>query len=99
MKRYQIFWAMRYKGGKNHGELKSFGGVTPTGEIWNLSLDQAIEKIQNENWNFFIVENQLEIPVRLASLYDSDYYLTSTGKGYIYNLLDELPEYSFLQAI
>ncbi|MDR7130510.1 hypothetical protein J2X69_002866 [Algoriphagus sp. 4150] len=95
MKRFQILWATKRTSGPFKGELMSIGGINESGELWNISVDQAIEGIKTGIWEFYVVENLLEIPVSICTLNESETFLTSRGHGYLLNLLEELPEYSF----
>lgn len=95
MKRFQVYWAKKYSYGYFKGELQSIGGIDPNGNVWNMPVEKAIAGIQNREYEFFLLENLLEIPITVQSLNNSEIFLSSKGHGYLYNLLDELPEFTF----
>lgn len=95
MKKFQVYWAKKQSSGYSKGELQSIGGIDGEGNVWNMSVDNAITGIQKGEYEFFLLENWLEIPITIQTLNQSEIYLSSKGHGYLYNLLDELPEFTF----
>lgn len=95
MKRFQVLWAKRKTRGPQKGELLHIGGINGAGEICNIPIDEAIQGINSGSWEFYLVENLQEIPVTICSLDESETFLSSKGHGYLHNLLEELPEFTF----
>lgn len=96
MKRLQVRWATKSAIGKWEQELVMIGGVDDSGSIWTLPIEEAIRGILAGNWEFFLIEDLLEIPVKANTYRGSETYLAARGKGYVLNLLEELPECDFL---
>lgn len=95
MKRLQVHWAKKHTCGSSMGELRSIGGIDLNGNVWNMNVDEAIAGIRAGEREFYLLENYLEIPITVHSLNESETFLLSQGHGYLYNLLDELPEINF----
>ena len=94
MKRFQVLWANKKTRGPFKGELKHIGGIDSRGNSWVLPVHKAIEGIKGGRWEFYVLEDWQEIPVTVCTLNKSETFLTSKGHGYLYNLLEELPEYA-----
>jgi len=95
MKRFQVLWAKKKTRGPFKGELMYIGGLNEEGEICNIPIDDAIQGIYSGIWEFYVLENTIEIPVSICTLNASEIFLTSKGHGYLHNLLEELPECTF----
>ncbi len=72
------------------------GGVDHLGAIWTLPIEEAIQGILAGTWEFYLIEDFLEIPIKANTYRGSETYLAARGKGYVLNLLEELPECDFL---
>ncbi len=83
--------------GNREEELAMIGGVDDSGAIWTIPVEEAIRGILAGTWEFYLIENLLEIPVRANTYKGSETYLTANGKGYVFNLLEELPDCKFMQ--
>lgn len=96
MKRLQVLWASNSVIGKWEQELVMIGGVDHLGAIWTLPIEEAIQGILAGTWEFYLIEDFLEIPIKANTYRGSETYLAARGKGYVLNLLEELPECDFL---
>lgn len=59
----------------NHDRrIRSIGGVNPDGAHWSLSETAAVAAIEQGRWEFYIRQNDREVPVLVAlSKYGSKY--------------------------
>jgi len=66
------------------------GGVNGTGEKWNIAVKEAIAGIDSGTYEFFVMEQFGEIPVKITGT--SERSLAAIGKTSPHNLLEDLPD-------
>jgi len=91
-----VFYVKKISRGPFKGDITHIGGISETGENWNISIKEAIQGINSGNWEFYLVEKLEEIEVSICTLYDSETFLSTKGQGYLHNLLEDLPECSLV---
>jgi len=90
MTRLRILCTQKSTFGKHPTEITHVGGVNGRGEKWKISVEDAMEKIHSGSFDFYIVENLIEIPVTIHQ--EDPCSLVATGNGFLHNLLEDLPD-------
>lgn len=72
--------------------ITSVGGTNHSGSIWRQSVDQTIREIENEEWEFFVVKNNREVNVVVATSKGGTKYIKTEADDYEPNNLLELDE-------
>ena len=99
MNRLRIHFVEKEAPASGSVTINRIGGINNTGERWVISAEKAIEGISNGVWDFFLLENHHEISVKISNSERGKLELTATGEGYLYNLLEDLPEIKKEEAI
>ena len=82
--RYSPFEAIKYIGG-------SYGGES-TGGPWRISLDVAIQGVEQGKWEFFVTRGPRRVRVLIAISPHGNKYLKTEADGAEPNNLLSLPE-------
>ena len=94
MNRFRVHYVKKISAGPMKGDVTHIGGITEEGENWNISATEAIERINSGTWEFYMVERFEEIQVNICTANNSETFLSTKGRGYLHNLLEDLPECS-----
>lgn len=92
MNRLRIHFVEKEAIGSGSLMINKIGGINNTGERWVISAEKAIEGINNGVWDFYLLENHNEIPVKISKSESGKLSLAAIGDGYLHNLLEDLPE-------
>ena len=74
-------------------QLRSVGGVTPTGTSWMLSQPQAIADIETGKSSFFVNASRQRLRVVVAFTPSGNKYLKTERDSGVVNTLLSLPEH------
>ena len=88
MTRLRIFCSRKKTTPSNSIEITHVGGVNASGERWNISVKDAIQRIQSGENSFFIVEDLQELTIDISAKNDSSLFVTAPG--YLHNFLEDL---------
>lgn len=72
--------------------IRSIGGKNPNGERWRLSLNDAIEGLENGKWSFFVSSAGRTVSVVVATSHTGNKYLKTIADGDQPDNLLSLPE-------
>ena len=90
MKRLRILCTRKISKETFNGDISHIGGVNGGGEKWNIAVKEAVEGIQSGLYEFYMVDGFEEINVNISGNIEKT--LTAIGKGYLHNLLFDLPD-------
>jgi len=75
-----------------HDRISHIGGVAGDGTRWKLTLDDAIEGIENDKWKFYVSVNGDSVWVIVSTSAAGNKYLKTQNDGDQPNNLLNLPE-------
>jgi len=75
-----------------HERIQNVGGANANGTSWKLTLEQAIQGLENGQWDFFVRVNGVEVKVIVAKSALGHKYLKTQNDGEQPNNLLSLPE-------
>jgi len=75
-----------------HERIQNVGGVNANGTSWKLTLEQAIQGLENGQWDFSVRVNGVEVKVIVAKSALGHKYLKTQNDGEQPNNLLSLPE-------
>jgi hypothetical protein len=95
MIRLRVLYVKRIMDGTTKGDITHIGGITETGENWNIAISEAINGIKAGVWEFYLMEELQEIQISICSLNRTETFLAAKGRGYLHNLMEDLPDCTF----
>lgn len=75
-----------------HERIQQIGGKNADGTTWRLTLQKAIEGIENGNWKFYVSVNGKSVWVIVSKSASGHKYLKTENDGDQPNNLLSLPE-------
>lgn len=70
-------------------EITHVGGLNGTGDRWNITAKEAVQRIQSGENAFFIVDESQELKVTIVG---TNQHLFVTAPGFLHNFLEDLPD-------